>query len=209
VKLRTALKNRVNNLLASKGVLLKKESLSSEKGLQEVLKADLDATWHLEMEVLVEQIRHLNESISKFEGAIRDQGPKPGWESITSIGPVGGTALLAVIGKVDDFADEGKLAAYFGIVPRVSDSNGVHKRGHHEAGEQTRENGLDPVRPDCQPLQRVPQGVLPASSTKARYGEGDRRPGKEIPRHHLQDAQERLDIRGLPPVYPDKSGLRA
>ena len=129
MKLRTALKNRVNNLLASKGVLLKKESLSSEKGLQEVLKADLDATWHLEMEVLVEQIRHLNESISKFEGAIRDQGPKPGWESITSIGPVGGTALLAVIGKVDDFADERKLEAYFGIVPRVSDSKGEHKKG--------------------------------------------------------------------------------
>jgi transposase len=133
VKLRTALKNRVSNLLASKGVLLKKESLSSEKGLQGALKADLDAIEYLEMEVLVEQIRHLNESIAKLEGAIRDQGPKlPGWESITSIkgiGPVGGTALLAVIGNVNDFADEGKLAAYFGIVPRVSDSNEVHKRG--------------------------------------------------------------------------------
>jgi transposase len=40
-----------------------------------------------------------------------------------------------VIGDVNDFADEGHLASYFGIVPRVSNSNEtehsgrIHKRG--------------------------------------------------------------------------------
>ena len=37
VKQRTALKNKVNNLLSSRGVNLKKESLTSEKGLRQVL----------------------------------------------------------------------------------------------------------------------------------------------------------------------------
>jgi transposase len=31
--------------------------------------------------------------------------------------------LLSVIDDVNDFADEDKLAAYFGMVPRVSNSN--------------------------------------------------------------------------------------
>ena len=34
-----------------------------------------------------------------------------------------------MIGNVNDFAHEGKLAAYFGIVPRVQDSNETEHRG--------------------------------------------------------------------------------
>ena len=41
--------------------------------------------------------------------------------SIKGIGPLTGSILLSVIGDINDFADEGKLAAYFGIVPRVSE----------------------------------------------------------------------------------------
>ena len=37
--------------------------------------------------------------------------------------------LLTVIGDVNDFPDENKLAAYFGIVPRVSDSNETVRHG--------------------------------------------------------------------------------
>ncbi|HZT30126.1 MAG TPA: transposase, partial [Bryobacteraceae bacterium] len=37
--------------------------------------------------------------------------------------------LLSVIGDINDFADEGKLAAYFGIVPRVSNSNQTERSG--------------------------------------------------------------------------------
>ena len=40
-----------------------------------------------------------------------------------SINPPSGSILLSVIGNIHDFAEEGKLAAYFGIVPRVSNSN--------------------------------------------------------------------------------------
>lgn len=127
VKLRTTLKNKVNNLLAARGILIRKESLSSEKGLAKVLAAPVSDLERMELEILVGEIRHLNESIKKLEGLLRDQGPKlPGWENLTSIkgiGEIGASVLLSTIGHIEDFADEGKLAAYFGIVPRVSNSN--------------------------------------------------------------------------------------
>lgn len=133
VKSRTALKNKVNNLLSARGVNLRKESLASEKGLQEVLGMCFGGTVDVELEVLVEQIRSLNQSIARLEKTIAGQGPKlPGHEnlkSIKGIGDVGAGVLLSVIGDVKDFKDEGKLAAYFGIVPRISNSNETEHSG--------------------------------------------------------------------------------
>lgn len=43
--------------------------------------------------------------------------------SVTGIGSGSSGVLLSVIGEVEDFADENKLAAYFGIVPTVKNSN--------------------------------------------------------------------------------------
>lgn len=133
VKSRTALKNKVNNLLSARGVNLSKESLASEKGLQEVLGMCFGGAVDVELEVLVEQIRSLNQSIARLEKAITEQGPKlPGHEnlkSIKGIGDVGAGVLLSVIGDVNDFKDEGKLAAYFGIVPRISNSNETEHSG--------------------------------------------------------------------------------
>lgn len=133
VKLRTTLKNKVNNLLAARGILIRKESLSSEKGLAAVLAQPVSDLEHAELEILVEEIRHLNASIGKVEKLLEDQGPQmPGWQNLTSIkgiGDVGASILLSTIGNVADFADEGKLAAYFGIVPRVSNSNETEHSG--------------------------------------------------------------------------------
>jgi transposase len=133
VKLRTTLKNKVNNLLAARGILIRKESLGSEKGLAEVRSSPVSELERMELEILVGEIRHLNESIKKLEGLLRDQGPKlPGWENLTSIKGIGDTGagiLLSTIGNIEDFSDEGKLAAYFGIVPRVSNSNETQRSG--------------------------------------------------------------------------------
>ncbi len=49
-----------------------------------------------------------------------------GFENITSIKGIGeksGTILLSVIGDINDFDSRKNLDAFFGIVPRVSDSN--------------------------------------------------------------------------------------
>jgi transposase len=126
VQLRTTLKNQISNIAAAHGVELKKEALSSEKGLAWVLAAPWTRAVKLQLEVIVEQIRSLNEGIKKLEEQIRDLGSKlEGFEnlkSIKGIGDLSASILLSVIGNIDDFADEGKLASYFGIVPRVQQS---------------------------------------------------------------------------------------
>jgi transposase len=127
VKLRTSMKNKINNILSAHGINLERESLSSEKKLNEVLAMKFDAMVKIELEVLVEEIRSLNEKIARLEKTITGEGSKlEGHKNLTSIkgiGPLSGSILLSVIGDIHDFEDEGKLAAYFGIVPRVSNSN--------------------------------------------------------------------------------------
>jgi transposase len=133
VKLRTALKNKVNNILSAHGINLEKEALSSEKKLNEVLAMRFDPMVRIELQVIVEQIRSLNKSIAELEKTITAEGQKlPGHKNLTSIkgiGPLTGSILLSVIGDIHDFPEEGKLAAYFGIVPRVSNSNDTERSG--------------------------------------------------------------------------------
>ena len=139
MKLGTALKNKVNNILSARGINLAREALSSEKRLAEVLTLPFDEIVSFELQVIVDQIRTLNQSIVKREKTIAEQGSKleghKSLTSITGIGTITGAILLSVIGDVNDFPDEGRLASYFGIVPRVSNSNEtehsgrIHKRG--------------------------------------------------------------------------------
>jgi transposase len=139
VKQRSALKNKVNNILSARGLNLAKEALSSEKKLQEVLELPFDEIVRVELRVIVDQIRSLKKSIGELDQAIAEASSElEGHTSLTSIKGIGATTsaiLLSVIGDVNDFTDEGRLASYFGIVPRVSNSNAtersgrIHKRG--------------------------------------------------------------------------------
>jgi transposase len=133
VKQRTQLKNKINNVLASYGILLKREELASDKALARVLEYDIDPVVNLELGVLVDQIRSMNASIKKLDGAITDEGGKHEGhailKSIKGIGDRGASILLSIIGDVNDFSDEKKLAAYFGIVPKVSNSNETERSG--------------------------------------------------------------------------------
>lgn len=133
VKLRTALKNKVNNLLSARGMELEKEALSSEKGLTRVLTLDVEELPRFELQVIVQQIRSLNHSIAELEKVIEQEGKKlKGHKNITSIkgiGSLGASILLSVIGDVRDFPEEGRLASYFGIVPRVHNSNETEHSG--------------------------------------------------------------------------------
>ena len=53
VKLRTALKNKVNNICSAHGLNLNRESLSSEKGLKTVLEMQFDVLVNLELKIIV------------------------------------------------------------------------------------------------------------------------------------------------------------
>jgi transposase len=133
VKLRTALKNKINNLCSAHGVNLTREALTSEKGLRSVLAMEFDVLVNLELKIIVDQIRSLNKSIAELEETIAKESQNlKGHSNLTSIKGIGGLSggiLLSIIGNINDFADEGKLAAYFGIVPRVSNSNETERSG--------------------------------------------------------------------------------
>src|SRR5260221_30401 len=57
VKQRSALKNKVNNILSARGLNLAKEALSSEKKLAEVLELPFDEIVRIELRVIVAQIQ--------------------------------------------------------------------------------------------------------------------------------------------------------
>ncbi len=140
VKQRSALKGKINNLLAAQGINLKKEALSSKVGLERVLALAASAVVKIELRVLVEQIRSLSRSIAEVEKLIAEEGEQlPGHANLTSIkgiGTLSATVLLTAIGPIRDFADEDKLAAYLGLVPKIQNSNetersgGITKRGN-------------------------------------------------------------------------------
>jgi transposase len=133
VKQRSALKTKINNLLAMQGINLKPEALSSKVALERVLAISVSAIVKLELRVLVEQIRGLSASIAELEELIEEEGEQlPGHANLTSIkgiGTLSATVLLTTIGSVRDFADENKLAAYLGLVPRVQNSNETERSG--------------------------------------------------------------------------------
>lgn len=133
VKQRTALINKIHNILNSHGMKYKKETLSTDKHLKKVLSLGWDVIVRVELEVLVEQIRSFSKSIKKLDDQMSEHGKNlKGHKNLSSIKGIGersATVLLSVIDNVNDFADEDKLAAYFGMVPRVSDSNETVRHG--------------------------------------------------------------------------------
>lgn len=127
VKLRTALKNKLHNILNANGIVSKPEMFSAEAGLEKILQLPLDASYRFEVELLVTEIRHLNAAIKKLDEELKRQGEQlPGHQNLTSIKGIsdtGAAIFLTTIGNIADFKDEKALASYFGIVPRVYQSN--------------------------------------------------------------------------------------
>ena len=127
VKMRTMLKNQVHGLLRSHGVLVGKQQLASRKGQRQLAQIPLPGLASLQRQVLLQQIATLTDSILQLEKALAEAARQmPGYanlRSIKGIGSLSAAVLLSSIGRVEDFADAGKLAAYFGLVPRIEQSN--------------------------------------------------------------------------------------
>jgi len=133
VKLRTSLINKIHNILNSYGIVSKRNSFNTKKGLEKVLWYSIPDLSRLELEIIVSQITHLNEGISRLDQKIKDQGQQlKGFKNITSIkgiGPKSAAILLSVIGDINNFASEKKLQSYFGIIPRIHQSNNTLRTG--------------------------------------------------------------------------------
>lgn len=133
VKLRTTLVNKLHALERARGVASRKSQFLTKKGLRAVLGRQWSATSRVEVEVIVNQIGSLNEGIHRLDEQLSASGEQMcGQENLVSIkgiGPKAAAILLAVIGEVKDFDSEQKLASYFGIVPRVANSNETVQHG--------------------------------------------------------------------------------
>jgi len=90
VKLRTSLKNKIHNILNAHGIVSKREAFSSDKSLDTLNGYALNKLAALEIEVIVSQIRSLNEGIKKLDKQIVAAGKElDGFENITSIKGIG------------------------------------------------------------------------------------------------------------------------
>ena len=133
VKLRTILKNKIHGILNANGYVTKKEIFGSKKGLERIFKLELDDAYKFELRVIVEQIKGLTKSIDEITDELSKRGKKlkgfGNLTKITGIGDVTATIMLSTIGRIEDFDDADKLAAYLGIVPRVHNSSDVIRHG--------------------------------------------------------------------------------
>jgi transposase len=133
VKLRTTLINKLHALHRGRGLESRKSQFLSARGLQAVLEREWGETTGVEVEVIVTQIGSLNAGIKRLEVQLEASGAQLRGQqnlvSIKGIGPRAAAILLSVIGDVEAFASEAKLASYFGIVPRVSNSNETVQHG--------------------------------------------------------------------------------
>ena len=115
------------------GYHTKRNSLESEKALNALLQLPLDTIPKLEIELLVEHIRFLNEGIGRIEKELeRSENQLPGHQNLTSIkgiGDVSASLLLTIIGDVQDFRSEKQLCAYFGLVPRIHHTGETERYG--------------------------------------------------------------------------------
>lgn len=133
VKQRTMLLNKIHAIFTRNGGKLKKESLSSKRRLTDLGIGQFTSVEQIELNVLRDQALSLTDTLARMDKAIEKTAERiNGYEEISSIKGIGtrsAAILLAGIGNVDDFASADKLAAYVGIVPRVSQSNETDNRG--------------------------------------------------------------------------------
>ncbi len=134
VKLRVSLLNKVHGMFVRHGLKIKKETLTSKKGFERsVAQHRWDALEQVEIEVISSQLCSIKEGCKRLEQEIGEFAKTlSGYENIISIkgvGPLSAAVFLCTIGDIDDFAKCGNLAAYFGITPRVSQSNDSQRVG--------------------------------------------------------------------------------
>jgi transposase len=133
VKMRTMLKNQLHGLFSSYGVLLQKKQLASRAQRAGLGKIPLPPLADVQRRVLLGQIEALEASTAELERAITAAAQAlPGHQNLVSvkgIGSLSAAILLSAIGPVEDFPDPAHLAAYFGMVPRVNNSNETERHG--------------------------------------------------------------------------------
>lgn len=134
VKLRVSLLGKVHGMFVRHGLKVKKEAITSQAGFKRhIASRSWSSLEQIELTIIQNQLESLLGNIKELEKEIKAfvQTMK-GYENIISIkgiGPLSAAVMLTHIAQIEDFKDSGKLAAYFGITPRVSQSNATCTTG--------------------------------------------------------------------------------
>lgn len=143
VERRTAQVNQVRGLLLEYGIEIPQGRAALMRRLPEILEdADngLSERFRAELNVLAEELRHLDERVDHYDTQIetiaRDDAQAQRLMTIPGIGAKCATALLAAVGEEPRFFGNGRgLAAWIGLVPRQHSTGGrerllgISKRG--------------------------------------------------------------------------------
>lgn len=133
VKQRTRLLNKIHAIFNRHGLKLKKESLGSKRALERLETARFSTLEQVELKIVRDQALSLAAAIKDIGREIGEAAKKlDGYDGLVSIKGIGSRAaavFLSAIGDVNDFETADKLAAYLGIVPKVSQSNETDFRG--------------------------------------------------------------------------------
>ena len=135
VKTRVSFIGKVHGMFVRHGMKIKREVLTSKVGFaREVQNYKGWSSLELkELSIIETLLLSLRDSIKTLEKEITAFAQTlPGYEcliSIKGIGPLSAAVMLTQIGDIKNFKNKGKLAAFLGIVPKVSNSNETQRSG--------------------------------------------------------------------------------
>lgn len=129
----TMLKNEIHGVLLLQGMKIKPTDLDSIVGLARIVQLCNNNEIIFVVKSLIEQLQVLYTKVKEFDLKLEELGSKlPGYTNLKSIKGLGTNTvimLLATIGNIKDFVTHSKLAAYFGLIPTVRNSNLTVKHG--------------------------------------------------------------------------------
>ncbi len=126
VRDQTKIKNRIMAALGKENLRFAGSDLFGIKGRKWLGKQPVTPARKLVIELLLDRLDDVKGAIKKINKVIKEKGsnsPEVSYlTSIPSIGAITAFIILAEIGRIERFPSSDKLAAYLGLVPRLSQS---------------------------------------------------------------------------------------
>ncbi|NQY82138.1 MAG: IS110 family transposase [Alphaproteobacteria bacterium] len=210
VKQRVRLINKIHTLSVRYGLKLKKGSLNSQRTLIKLDIAQFSPLEQAELRILRDQALSLIVSTQKMDMIIAEaEQALDGYDSlmgIKGIGPCSAAIFPSAPGNVNDFESADKLSAYFGIVPRVSQSNDIDnrvwvtKRGNKPAHTTLMQCTLSTIR-----YSGYLNSFYRRIKDKVLGWKGNYRSCTQTTQHYLRHPKKWLDMRGFYNTYTNKN----
>lgn len=133
VQMRTRLKNQVQALAMTEG-LLRKRRLWSAPGQAEFQAMKLGPWGQLRRRDLLELIAELDRRVQPLDQALRQHAEaQPDIQRLMThpgVGPIVGTAFVTILGNWQRFDSPKHVASYLGLIPSEGSSGGKQRLGH-------------------------------------------------------------------------------